>query len=138
MHTKGSINRRDTGIKTLVNSFNRQVDTMKQLQTSIPRYRLLPIPTKLDAKKIFHIDVFSTLWEDNGLLSNDDGEQRWRTDERIRVGIQHLLELDRCKEEKERLEWEVLQLAKWAMERAEALMGVLTRIGTVLHRLLAR
>jgi hypothetical protein len=131
MHTKDSINRRDTGIKTLVNSFNRQVDTMKQLQVGIPRYRPLPIPAKLDAKKIFRIDVFSTLWEEHGLLSDDYGEQ-WRTDERTRVGIQHLLELDRCKEEKERLEWEVLQLAKWAMKRAEALTGVLARIGTYL------
>jgi hypothetical protein len=103
---------------------------MKHLQISIPRYRLLPIPGKLDAKKIFRIDVFSTLWEDNGLLSNDDGEQRWRTDEKTRVGIQHLLELDRCKEEKERLEWEVSQLAKWAMERAETLTGILAQIGT--------
>jgi len=103
---------------------------MKHLQISIPRYRLLAIPGKLDAKKIFRIDVFSTLWEDNGLLSNDDGEQRWRTDEKMRVGIQHLLELDRCKEEKERLEWEVSQLAKWAMERAETLTGILARIGT--------
>jgi hypothetical protein len=129
MHTKGLINRRDTGIKTLVNSFNRQIDAMTRLQGGIPRYRLLPIPAKLDAKKIFQIDVFSTLWEDNGLLSNDDGEQRWRTDERTRVGIQYLLELDRCKEEKERLEWEVSQLARWAMEKAVTLTGSLARIG---------
>jgi hypothetical protein len=129
-HTKDSINRRDTGVKALINAFNRQVDTMKQLQISIPRYRLLPIPRKLDAKKIFQIDVFSTLWEDNGLLSNDDGEQRWRTDEKTRVGIQHLLELDRCKEEEERLKWEVSQLAKWAMERAESLTDILARLGT--------
>jgi hypothetical protein len=138
MHTKDSINRRDTGIKTLVTSFNRQVDTMKHLQASIPRYRLLPIPAKLDVKKIFRIDVFSTLWEDGGLLSNDD-EERWRTDDRIRIGIQHLLELDRCKEENERLKWEVFQLAKWAMERADALTGVLPRIGAhFLSRTLAR
>jgi hypothetical protein len=48
------------------------------------------------------------------------------------------LELDRCREEKERLEWEVFQLAKWAMERAEKLASVLARLGTYRLKIYSR
>lgn len=104
---------------------------MKQLHKTVPRYRALPIPLQLDIKQIFHIDVFSTLWEDYGLLSANE-EQRWRTDGVVRAGILCMLELDRCREEKERLEWEMLQLARWAMDKALAFVKVYATIGMLL------
>jgi hypothetical protein len=114
VHTKSAVIRRETGIKAIASSFNRQVDTMLQLRSSIPQYRREPVPSKIDLKNIFQVDVFSALWDEWGLVSSDQGDDRWKTDGEMREAIRLLLEIDRCKEERERLDWEVSQLAGWA------------------------
>lgn len=129
MHTKSAVNRRDPGIKSLASSFNRQVDKMLQLQSSNPLYRREQVPSKIDLKSVFQVDIFSTLWDEWGLVSSDQGEEKWKTDEQTREAIRLLLEIDRCKEERERLEWEVSQLASWANSLAIKVVASYESIG---------
>jgi hypothetical protein len=131
------VNRRDPGIKSLANSFNRQIDTMARLQASTARYRGEIVPQKVDVKQLFHLDVFSHIWEDDGLVSVDE-EEPWRTDGAVRDGIKFLLEMDRCMEERERLECEVNRLAKWAMDRAMRMESTSRSLGTFFSLLCAQ
>jgi hypothetical protein len=129
VHTKSAVVRRDAGIKAIASSFNRQVETMQQLKSSTPQYRREPVPSKIDLKNIFQIDVFSALWDEWGLVSSDQGEEMWKTDGEIREAIRLLLEIDRCKEERERLAWEVSQLASWANNLAVKVVAIYASIG---------
>ena len=129
MHTKSAVVRRDTGIKSIASSFNRHIDTMQQLKSSTPQYRLELVPSKIDLKNIFQVDVFSALWDEWGLVSSDQGEERWKTDGETREAIRLLLEIDRCKEERERLAWEVSRLASWANSLAVKVVEIYESIG---------
>jgi hypothetical protein len=129
MHTKSSVGRRDSGIKYLASAFNNQVDLMLRLKTSVAKYRGQLVPQKVDLKRLFHLDILSPIWEDGGLLSSDDVHERWRIDRSIQDGIQSLLEQDRCNEERERLEWELDQAAKWGMDMAHKMENCLHLLG---------
>jgi len=129
MHTKSAVSRRDPGIKTLANSFNRQVQTMKQLKATIPRYRMEAIPATIDLKRMFAVDVFSQLWDDRGLIAGEGGVDRWKVDQDVKEGIRLVLELDRCREERERLDLEVSRLAAWAMSMATRLKVISDSLG---------
>jgi hypothetical protein len=90
---------------------------MLQLRSSTPQYRWEPVPSKINLKNIFQVDVFSALWDDWGLVSNDWAEERWKTDGEMREAIRLLLEIDRCKEVWERCRevvWSRSQTAKVA------------------------
>jgi hypothetical protein len=110
---------------------------MAQLQASTVRYRTQIIPQKVDVKQLFHLDVFSHIWEDDGLISTDR-EERWRTDAVVREGIKSLLEMDRCMEEHERLEYEVNRLAMWAKDMAMRLESISRSPGTFFSLLCAQ
>jgi hypothetical protein len=129
VHTKSAVVRRDTGIKAIASSFNHQVDTMQQLKSSTPQYRREAVPSKIDLKNIFQVDVFSALWDEWGLVSRDQGEEMWKTDGETREAIRLLLEIDRCKEERERLAWEVSRLASWANNLAVKVVTIYGSIG---------
>ncbi|EJD38609.1 hypothetical protein AURDEDRAFT_40538, partial [Auricularia subglabra TFB-10046 SS5] len=117
--TKEVIHRRERGISAQVSKYNGYVDQMRTLaaQGKKPPGRA-PLPRKLDAKKLFKLDVDDDIWqEDPGLGPQDeDALPRWQTDEDVKRGIVALLEEDRCIEELERLNHEVDALAKWWLE----------------------
>jgi hypothetical protein len=102
---------------------------MKQLRASIPRYRMETIPATIDLKRTFAVDVFSQLWDDRGLIAGEGGVDRWKVDEDVKEGIRLVLELDRCQEERERLDMEVSRLGAWAMSMATRLKVVSDSLG---------
>lgn len=102
---------------------------MENLRSSVPEYQGLSVPKKLDINHIFRLDVFSTLLEDNSLSVSDGAKERWQTDPNVRRGIPFLLELDRCGEEKERLDWECKQAVKWSEQHARKLCTVFQSLG---------
>jgi hypothetical protein len=103
---------------------------MKQLRATTPRYRTEAIPTTIDLKKMFAVDVFSQLWDDRGLTTGEGGVNRWKTDQDVKEGIRLVLELDRCLEERERLDSEVSRLGAWAMGMATRLKVIFDSLGT--------
>jgi hypothetical protein len=119
MHTKGTIHRREAGIKSLALAFNRLIDTMSQLRKTHIQYREQRLPEKVKIDQLFRLDVFSNIWEDDGLLIESDVEELWRTQRSVREGINAMLELDRCVEEDERLRLETKALADWVLEEVE-------------------
>ena len=83
----------------------------------------MPVPRRLDAKKLFRLDVDDDIWqEDPGLGPQDEGGlPRWQVDEPVRNGIKAMLEVDRCREERERLLAEARALRSWWMEESQVL-----------------
>jgi len=109
---------------------------MTKLKASTPKYRSEVIPGKIDVKSLFHLDVFSCIWDDAG-LSSSDGADRWRTDDGIKQGIRALLDRERCREERERLEMEVNRLADWGLQTAMRLCDTFLSLGAFLGSLLS-
>ena len=69
--------------------------------------------------RLFDLDVDDEIWQDIGLEEVDSKEitpPRWMSDEAVRNGIKAVLELDRCKEEEERLIHERRALQVWFSE----------------------
>lgn len=117
MHTKRAIDRREVGLKNLARVFNQRVDTIIALKRQ-QRYKDTIIPEKVDPNKLFKLDILDTIWNDIGLDDAGVHPDRWQSDEKVRAGILAMLELDRCKEEKERLRLEIQALRQWAEEEA--------------------
>jgi hypothetical protein len=101
---------------------------MTTLKASTPKYRSEVIPKKIDVKNLFQLDVFNCIWDDTG-LSSSEGADRWRTDDEVKRGIQALLDSDRCREERERLEMEVNRLATWGLQTAVELRDTFLSLG---------
>lgn len=133
--TKDLVHKRQKTITEQVRKFNLLVEQMTLLaqQGKKPRGRI-QLPVKLDSKKLFRLDVEDEIWQDDpGLGPQSEGEaRRWEYDEKMRSGIQALLEVRRCNEELERLEAEVEALACWsADEELVFARGVLAHKSTL-------
>lgn len=116
MQVKKSISNREQGLKQLAQSYNREVTVMTELKENDLRYRNTIVPKLLDLNNLFRLDIFSTIWDDFGLEEGDENEaQLWEFDENVRQGVRAMLELDRSKEEEERLWWEVSSLGRWGL-----------------------
>ncbi|KZV91459.1 hypothetical protein EXIGLDRAFT_577072, partial [Exidia glandulosa HHB12029] len=104
--TKDLVHRRERTISAQVKKFNSLVDQMVVLvrKGKKPAARVT-LPRKLDAKKLFRLDVDDEIWQDDpGLGPQKEGDvRRWQADENVRRGIVALLEQHRCEEEMERL-----------------------------------
>lgn len=84
------------------------------------------IPSKLDKKTLFRLDVDSEVWQDDMGLSGLESEPpRWLADESVRKGISALLDRDRCIEERSRLEMEYKAMRLWIEETSQALRTVI-------------
>jgi len=81
-------------------------------------------PVSISRDGIFQLDVDDEIWQDIGLEDENIDPPRWLADETVRQGIRHLLDLDRCLEEEDRLRRErcVMQeymVAEWsALQKA--------------------
>jgi len=63
--------------------------------------------------------VDDDIWQDIGLNDDYDGSSivpDWLGNEKVRVGIKSLLELERCEEEQRRLLYERLAMQEWMLE----------------------
>jgi hypothetical protein len=116
-HTASSVKRREPRIQRLARSYNKLCAELATLihQGKAPR-NAVP-PQHIQTAGLFKLDVDDEIWQDVGLGDDVDGSiPRWLADEEVRVGIKNLLELDRCKEEEERLHIEKCALQDWAIE----------------------
>lgn len=127
MHTqaKDLVHRREKNVGTLVCKYNVLVNQMEVLvkQGKVPKRGTRP-PRRLEARKLFTLDVDDEIWqEDPGLGPQDEGElPRWQVDNDVRRGIAALLEQRRCREELERLPVEAAALASWWKEERARLI----------------
>ena len=92
-----------------------------------PRGAVVPLP--IPREGLFNLDVDDPIWADVGLDDDDvnpDGTSastpRWLSDNKVRVGIRGMLQLDRCLEEGERLIEERAVLEEWAGTEWKAIM----------------
>ncbi|KAF9231237.1 hypothetical protein BU15DRAFT_7047, partial [Melanogaster broomeanus] len=86
-----------------------------------PRHAAQPV--KISRQGLFSLDVDDEIWQDVGLEDDDDqGPQPpWLVDEEVKEGIKHMLELDRCEEEKSRLQRERSAMQSWTRAQWEAI-----------------
>jgi hypothetical protein len=76
-------------------------------------------PPEIDLNKLWDINVDSEIWQDTGLLDEEDADQgppEWLCNENVRKGIRAMLEVDRCEEELARLAKERSSLQDWLRE----------------------
>lgn len=134
VQVKKSLNNREQGLKTLAQSFNREVENMKQMQTQNGYYKDHAVPRPLDISNLFNMDPSSAVWDSFGLEDDDDDEPPpWQSDDRVRKGIVAKLDLDRCREEEERLWWEISSISRWAIGEAQILADAWTSHGKHLN-----
>ncbi|EJD39760.1 hypothetical protein AURDEDRAFT_40155, partial [Auricularia subglabra TFB-10046 SS5] len=100
--TKDLVHRRERGISAMVLKFNKLVERMVVLikEGKKPRGRAR-FPRKLEAKKLFKLDIDDEIWqEDPGLGPQDEDDlPRYLSDLNVQRGMTALLEKNRCLEE---------------------------------------
>lgn len=103
----------------MVRKYNMLVNQMEVLvKDGKVVKRRAQLPRRLEAKKLFQLDVDDEIWqEDPGLGPQDEGAlPRWQVDKVVRDGIKHMLEAQRCREELERVQAEANALRCWWRE----------------------
>ncbi|KAF9233092.1 hypothetical protein BU15DRAFT_66899 [Melanogaster broomeanus] len=74
-----------------------------------------PLPIARDG--LFKLDVDDDIWQDVGLDERfQQGPPGWLSDEKVRLGIQSLLEVEHCEEEERRLATERCMMQEWFPE----------------------
>ncbi|KZV78159.1 hypothetical protein EXIGLDRAFT_634522 [Exidia glandulosa HHB12029] len=126
--TKDLVHKREKNLASAVKKFNMlvtQIEVLVRDSKGPKRKNKIAIPRRLDTRKLFQLDVDDDIWqEDPGLGPQDeDALPRWQVDEDVRRGIRALLEVERCREERERLTAELDGLGVWWREE----VGRLTR-----------
>ncbi|KIJ36263.1 hypothetical protein M422DRAFT_261408 [Sphaerobolus stellatus SS14] len=113
--TKKLLKRSRQSITTLVSRYNRMVQDLQGLKQRGAVPRGVEIPMCLDTQELHRLDVDDPIWVD--VMDNDgedgEGPPRWLSDEQVRAAIPALLERDRVKEERERLDAEEKALRSW-------------------------
>ena len=113
---EGSLKRREPTILRLAKDYN---DLCHQIAVLI-RQNKAPAgavpPQEIVREGLFKLDVDDEIWQDVGLDDEFGCPPLWLSDERVRQGIQYLLERDRCEEEEVRLVRERRALQEWLQE----------------------
>lgn len=74
-------------------------------------------PREIAKDGLFQLDVDDAIWQDVGLQDEPGGvPPAWLCDENVRLGIQYILQYDRCVEEERRLIKEKRALCDWLRE----------------------
>ncbi|KAG6914125.1 hypothetical protein DXG01_002322 [Tephrocybe rancida] len=98
-------------------SYNTLCATMEQLIINSKAPRGAICPQQLELKGIFDLDVDDTIWEDIRLEEGTPAAPPpWIADEDMHVGIEVLLERDRCIEEEVHLQHECCSMCIWLSE----------------------
>src|ERR1700729_1891936 len=106
-HMASSIKRREPGIAKLATMYNSLCSELWTMITKgkAPTSVVPPQPIQRDG--LFKLDVDDDIWQDIGLDDDHHGPvARWLGDDGVRDGIRAMLQLDRCYEEKVRLQQE--------------------------------
>ncbi|KAG7091663.1 hypothetical protein E1B28_010684 [Marasmius oreades] len=118
--TRKSISKRAPALQSAIKKYNEYCDKLKKLHQQayvvpIPK----PLPTNLAALRD---PESSSLWEDVWIArSDDDVAPRWLVDKSVRSGIRAMLTLDRCREERSRLQLEADNMCHWY---SQEMMGI--------------
>ena len=127
-HTNQQIKRKEPGIQTLARKYNTLCQSLEEkikLKKG-PRGAIAPLPIEMD--QLFKLDVDDDIWQDIGLTDNNDEDldiPGWLGDECVRAGIKSLLELNRCKEERNRLISECILMRQWLHEEWVIVMSAI-------------
>ncbi|KAK1219275.1 hypothetical protein PQX77_018011 [Marasmius sp. AFHP31] len=117
--TRNSITRRAAAFENLIRKFNQHVTYLEEHHQS--SYQV-PVPSRLPTQLQSLRDMeTSHLWEDVW-ISKTDTPPKWLIDKDIRKGIRAFLNVDRCAEERARLDAEVANLLSWFTCELQALM----------------
>ncbi|KAK1220242.1 hypothetical protein PQX77_017007 [Marasmius sp. AFHP31] len=117
--TRNSITRRAAAFENLIRKFNQHVTYLEEHHK--PGYQV-PVPSRLPTQLQSLRDMeTSHLWEDVW-ISKSETPPKWLVDEDIRKGIRSFLNLDRCAEERARLNTEAMNLLLWFTRELHALM----------------
>ncbi|THH29461.1 hypothetical protein EUX98_g4727 [Antrodiella citrinella] len=122
-HITQSMKSRQSTISNLVKRYNTLCDKMQDLigKKKAPKNAVAPRQIKMEG--LFKLDVDHDVWQDLGFGTFDDDDiPLWLSSEKVREGIRHVLELDRCREEVERLGWERCALQEWFMVEWKAIV----------------
>lgn len=80
------------------------------------------IPEPIDPKKLFDLDVDDDIWQDAGLVDDDDEDTPlWLCDPGVRDGVKYMLIVDRCLEEESRLRKERTSMQHWMLSEWEVM-----------------
>jgi len=107
--TRKAISKRKPALMTAIRKFNKYCETLESLHQpswSIPLPQ--PLPTELAALR-----DGPTLREDVWISPSCGDVPRWLEDPDVREGIQAMLKVDRCSEERQRLRMEADNLCQW-------------------------
>ncbi|KAK1231142.1 hypothetical protein PQX77_005748 [Marasmius sp. AFHP31] len=117
--TRNSISRRAAAFETLIRKFNQHITYLEENHK--PSYQV-PVPSRLPTQLQSLRDMeTSHLWEDVW-ISKTETPPKWLVDEDIRRGIRSFLNLDRCAEERARLNTEATNLLSWFTHELQVLM----------------
>lgn len=111
--------RREPTIQKLARNHNKIVHQMCQLVQAKKAPRSVVVPLEIPIKGLFDLDVDDVIWEDIGLVEEENGEQippAWLCNEEVRKGIRGILLRDRCDEEFQRLRHEIRSMREWLCE----------------------
>ncbi|RDB20395.1 hypothetical protein Hypma_012501 [Hypsizygus marmoreus] len=126
-HVKSSVKRHEPGVVQLANKYNKLCDELVALKRSGQALAKAIIPAKIEREGLFKLDVDDDIWQDIGLDDDSDtgAIPAWLGDENTRNGIKAIVELDRCKEEEQRLGMEHCTMQEWMMEEWHAVLHAL-------------
>ncbi|KAF7964775.1 hypothetical protein HWV62_3126 [Athelia sp. TMB] len=117
-HIQNALDRRAPTIQKLAKSYNDLCASMRELvrKRKAPRGAICPEP--IPDGGLWKLDVDDTIWQDIGLDDDtaDDAPPPWLKDEQTRLGIRHMLDLDRINEEERRVLHESISLQELACE----------------------
>ncbi|KAE9387004.1 hypothetical protein BT96DRAFT_747114, partial [Gymnopus androsaceus JB14] len=107
-HMEHSITQWDPSIQSLAKKYNILCAKMADLILSNCAPGNAVAPRKIVMKELFSLDVDNSIWDDIGLMDDDDMAEPplWLCNEHVRTGIQGILLCDHCDEELLWLEYE--------------------------------
>ncbi|KAK1228054.1 hypothetical protein PQX77_008917 [Marasmius sp. AFHP31] len=117
--TRNSISRRAAAFENQIRKFNQHVTYLEKHHR--PSYRI-PVPHKLPTQLAALRDLDSSHLLEDVCVTQMDAPPKWLVDEDARKGTRSLVLLDRCAEERARLEAEATNLCSWFRCELRALM----------------
>ncbi|KAL0569425.1 hypothetical protein V5O48_012542 [Marasmius crinis-equi] len=116
--TRTAISKRKAAFESQIRKFNQHVTYLEEHHR--PHFRI-PIPKRLPTELASLRDMeTSHLWEDVWIEQVEMPPQ-WLVNEDIRKGIRAVLTLDRCAEERVRLQTEAKNMCSWFRDELQAL-----------------
>ncbi|KAF8835852.1 hypothetical protein BDN67DRAFT_912232 [Paxillus ammoniavirescens] len=102
-HAEASVKHCELTLLHLVTTYNGLCDKLMALIQQQKAVRGAVMPHYIPWEGLFELDVDNDIWQDVGLTGGEAESPAWLADDKVRIGIQDLLEKDWCIEEEMRL-----------------------------------